>query len=52
MALIDVPGHGTVEFPDSMSNDQIEAAIQKNMVATPSHVTPEFIQHPHGFRIS
>jgi len=44
MALIDVPGHGTVEFPDSMSNDQIEAAIQKNMVATPSHVTPEFIR--------
>jgi len=44
MALIDVPGHGTVEFPDSMSNAQIEAAIQQNMVATPSHVTPEFIK--------
>ena len=36
MALIDVPGHGTVEFPDSMSNAQIEAAIQKNMVGTPA----------------
>jgi len=30
--LIDVPGHGVVEFPDGMSDAQIVAAIQKNTV--------------------
>jgi hypothetical protein len=30
---IEVPGMGVVEFPDSMNDDQIAAAIQKNMPA-------------------
>ncbi len=30
---IDVPGMGTVEFPDGMSDDQIAAAIKSNMSA-------------------
>lgn len=29
---IDVPGHGTVEFPDGMSEDEMGAAIKKNML--------------------
>jgi hypothetical protein len=29
--LIDVPGMGTVEFPDDMSDEEIVAAIQSNM---------------------
>lgn len=28
--VIDVPGHGLVEFPDGMSNDEIVAAIKRN----------------------
>lgn len=28
---VDVPGHGIVEFPDGMSDDQISAAIRQNM---------------------
>ena len=28
--VIEVPGHGPVEFPDGMSDDQIVAAIKKN----------------------
>jgi hypothetical protein len=31
---IDVPGHGIVEFPDGMSDDQIVAAIQQNPAPT------------------
>lgn len=31
--IIDVPGHGPTEFPDGMSDDQIVAAIKKNMPA-------------------
>lgn len=30
MPVVDVPKHGLVEFPDSMSGDEISAAIQKN----------------------
>lgn len=30
MPIIEVPGHGQVEFPDDMSDDQIVAAIKKN----------------------
>jgi hypothetical protein len=29
--IIEVPGHGDVEFPDGMTDDQISAAIQQNM---------------------
>lgn len=32
MPVIDVPGYGPTEFPDNMSDEQIVAAIQKNMV--------------------
>lgn len=28
--VVQVPGHGPVQFPSSMSNEQIEAAIKKN----------------------
>lgn len=36
MPIVEVPGHGDVEFPDDMSDDQIAAAIKKNMaVAAP-----------------
>lgn len=30
--LIEVPGHGVVEFPDGMTDEQISAAIKKNMM--------------------
>lgn len=30
MPIIEVPGHGQVEFPDDMTDDQIVAAIKKN----------------------
>lgn len=30
MPIIEVPGHGQVEFPDDMSDDQIVSAIKKN----------------------
>lgn len=30
--LIEVPGHGQVEFPDGMSDEQIGLAIRKNMM--------------------
>lgn len=29
MSLVDVPGHGQVEFPDTMNDDQIVAAIKQ-----------------------
>lgn len=32
MKLIEVPGHGEVEFPDEMSDQAIAAAIQKNIL--------------------
>jgi hypothetical protein len=30
--IIEVPGHGQVEFPDGMDDDQIAAAIKKSML--------------------
>ena len=30
--IIEVPGHGQVEFPDGMSDEQISSAIKKNML--------------------
>jgi hypothetical protein len=34
--VIEVPGHGPVEFPDGMSDDEMAAAIRKNfMIAAP-----------------
>lgn len=38
--IIKVPGHGDVEFPDSMSDDQIVAAIQKNLSPMPTGAPP------------
>jgi hypothetical protein len=32
MPIVEVPGHGDVEFPDDMSDDAIAAAIRKNMM--------------------
>lgn len=40
MPIIEVPGHGNVEFPDSMSNAQIEAAIQQNSRIVAGTPTP------------
>ncbi len=37
---IDVPGHGEVEFPDDMSDEQIAAAIRKSMTATTPATAP------------
>lgn len=34
--IIDVPGHGQVEFPDNMSDDQIVAAIRRNTTQPPN----------------
>jgi hypothetical protein len=33
--IIDIPGHGSVEFPDSMSDAQISQAIQTNILKQP-----------------
>jgi hypothetical protein len=33
--IIDIPGHGRVEFPDSMSDAQISQAIQTNILKQP-----------------
>lgn len=39
---IDVPGHGVTEFPDSMTDTQIVAAIQRNAPArAPAMPTPQ-----------
>lgn len=38
MPLVDVPEHGLVEFPDSMSGDQISAAIDDNF----PDISPKF----------
>lgn len=34
MPIVEVPGHGDVEFPDDMSDEQIAAAIKKNLTPT------------------
>lgn len=42
---IDVPGVGLVEFPDGMSDEQIAAAIQKNL---PKEVSPKLEETKGG----
>lgn len=42
MPIIDVPGQGQVEFPDSMSDDEIVAAIKRN--ATPDVAASDRVQ--------
>jgi hypothetical protein len=37
--IVEVPGHGEVEFPDGMSDADMESAIRKNFMITPK--TPE-----------
>src|SRR5690242_5429992 len=37
---VDVPGIGVVEFPDSMSDDQVSAAIQAHLNAPPPIAQP------------
>lgn len=40
--VIEVPGHGPVEFPDGMTDDQIVSAIKQNSMTTKkSRLTPE-----------
>ena len=39
---VDIPGVGIVEFPDTMSNDDISAAIQSDILKTsPTEAAPE-----------
>ncbi len=53
--IIDVPGHGQVEFPDGMSDDQIVSAIRRNSQPTPqpniAAGNPE-VNLPFGMKIS
>lgn len=54
--VVDVPDLGTVEFPDDMSEDQINQAIRKHLGVKQSPVpasldTPQF-QSPTGFTTS
>lgn len=43
---IDVPGHGTVEFPDGMSEDEMGQAIKKNfLVPKPNLTNPNLISN-------
>jgi hypothetical protein len=45
MPIIEVPGHGQVEFPDDMSDEQIVAAIKKNSLGYKQPSTADrFIQ--------
>lgn len=37
---VEVPGHGVVEFPDGMSDDQIADAIKRNIVAPQAEEGP------------
>lgn len=47
--IIDVPGHGHVEFPDGMSDDQIVAAIKANSApAAPERSIPDSIARQLG----
>lgn len=41
MPIVEVPGMGDVEFPDDMSDDQIAAAIKKNLAPS---AEPSFLQ--------
>ena len=38
---VEVPGHGIVEFPDNMSDEQIAAAIRKNMLVPKIQAPPQ-----------
>lgn len=38
---VEVPGHGVVEFPDGMNDDQIASAIKANMQPPQSEATPQ-----------
>lgn len=40
--IINVPGHGQVEFPDGMTDAQIVAAIQRNAAPPEAATKPEF----------
>lgn len=39
--IIEVPGYGEVEFPDNMSDEQISAAIQQNMMQAQPQTAPQ-----------
>lgn len=43
--VIEVPGHGEVEFPDGMSDAEMEAAIRKNFMLPPKN-SPKMEQSP------
>lgn len=40
--LIEVPGHGTVEFPDGMSDEDIAKAIKRNLMVPRKSEVPAF----------
>lgn len=42
--IVEVPGHGEVEFPDGMSDADMESAIRKNfMIQTKAPESPSFL---------
>jgi hypothetical protein len=46
--IVEVPGHGEVEFPDGMSEQEMEAAIRKNFMLPPKEAAkaPKMDQSP------
>lgn len=42
--IVEVPGHGEVEFPDGMSDEEMSDAIRKNfMLPTPKKASPSMV---------
>ena len=42
--IVEVPGHGEVEFPDGMSDEEMSDAIRKNfMLTTPKKASPSMV---------
>jgi hypothetical protein len=46
--IVEVPGHGEVEFPDGMSDEEMSAAIRKNFMLS----TPEKPKQTMGGRVA
>lgn len=45
--IVEVPGHGEVEFPDGMSDEEMAAAIRKNfMLPSPAKPSPKMEAKP------
>ena len=44
--IVEVPGHGEVEFPDGMSDAEMEAAIRKNFMLPPKQAPKVEMKQP------